>query len=90
MFNKLIHKLFLTCKEATLLLELKDDNQINYMLQKRLDSHLLICDDCKTYNAKRDFINKILANYSNPNSRIKTDEVKIARLKEKINSYLNK
>ena len=86
MIKKIIHKLALTCKEATLLMELKDSNTISSFQKLRLTLHLLICKYCTIYKKKRAFMNQLLQR--NEKELNEVDNVTIDRLKVKINMDL--
>jgi NCAIR mutase (PurE)-related protein len=87
--GKLFHKLFLSCKEATLYMELKESNQLNLLQNIRLTIHLIICKYCKIYNKQREIISKIFTK----KSIVLDDEVdlnQINQLKTKISDKLFK
>lgn len=52
MISKLFHNIFLTCEEATLLIEKQQANQINKIQNVRLKTHLHFCKNCHTYSIK--------------------------------------
>lgn len=87
MLSKITHKLFLSCKEATYLIELKNNNSINLIKRFRLSIHLCICKICSVYNKKVIALNKILSS-DNAEEKIQLDNDEIDSLKEKINSKL--
>ncbi len=87
--GKLFHWLFLSCKEATLYMELKESNQLSLSQRLKLTVHLFICKYCKIYNKQRNFINKLIN--SSVNKEQNTPEPKqIEALKTSIKSELSK
>lgn len=93
MINNIIHKIVFTCKEATLLLELQDNEFKNPIQKLRLKIHLKICKACHAYQKKRLIIDRLLQDqYTNKTVdlkyTIKEDAEHLERLKEKIISNL--
>lgn len=60
MYSTIIHKLFLTCQETTLLLEVKNNLPLSFIENIRLKIHLYICKNCETYQQNIKIIDKIL------------------------------
>lgn len=92
MFNKIFHKLFLSCKEVTYYMELKENNQLNNLQLFRYNIHLLICKYCKIYQKKRDLIQNYLLKETKilekSNDEVITDHDKIKKLKTKISESI--
>lgn len=86
MIKQIIHKLVLSCEEATLLLEKQDADQISLFQNIRLNIHLAICKFCKIYKQKSSFINQYFEDKIN--STDTDDHDTIERLKEKINNKI--
>jgi len=62
MITKIIHSLFLSCKKATLFIELNNGNNLNVLQKIRLKTHLKICKYCKSYEEKAQRIDRVLNN----------------------------
>ncbi|UYW00958.1 hypothetical protein K5I29_10690 [Flavobacterium agricola] len=52
MIQNILHKLFLSCNQATLRMERDTANQLSTLQKIRLKSHLALCKNCKTYHKK--------------------------------------
>ncbi len=87
MIKRIIHKLLLSCQEATLLLELKGANQISVFQNIRLSLHLTICSICRIYKQKSNIINKYFEDKIHDEAI--DNQATIERLKEKINRSLS-
>lgn len=59
MLKKILHILFLPCKEATLLMEKRNAQKISAKENMRLSLHIAICKWCKVYNEKLILLDKI-------------------------------
>ena len=94
MFNKIFHKLFLSCKEVTYYMELKENNQLNPLQSFRYNIHLLICKYCKIYQKKRKLIQEYLLKETKKleksNDEVVIDHDKIEKLKTKISDSIFK
>lgn len=88
MLEKIIHKIALTCKEATLLMELKDTNAIKPLQKIRLLLHLQICKYCRLYNKKRIFISNYFQKKEQAQNLNTADAQRIDQLKKSINKRL--
>jgi len=89
MLEKVIHKIALTCKEATSLMELDDAHVINSFQKTRLVLHLKICKYCRIYNKKRVFISDYLRAKGESYNSITEDSQQMDKLKVAINKKLN-
>lgn len=89
MLTSLLHKIALTCNEATLLLEREGSNEISLLLKNRLNFHLKICKSCRSYKRKAKIIDKILIqeDFLQQTDNLEGQE-QIEKLKEKINQRL--
>jgi|GEM_PF-312705 len=81
MLKKLIHKLFLPCSTATLLMEKSIAKTISSREQKQLNIHLKICKWCRSYQEKLKILDDILKRKIQ--SENKTDSIDIQKFKEK-------
>ncbi|WP_143884168.1 hypothetical protein [Chryseobacterium binzhouense] len=81
MLKKLIHKLFLPCSTATLLMEKSIAKTISSKEQKQLNIHLKICRWCRSYQEKLKILDDILKRKIQ--SERSTDSVDIQNFKEK-------
>lgn len=88
MLKKIIHKLVLTCKEATLLMELQDSNAISYWQRKRLLIHVKICKYCRIYRSKKLLITNYFLRIEDIEQNKEEDTLKINGLKERINQQI--
>lgn len=84
MYSTIIHKLFLTCQETTLLLEVKNNLPLSFIQNIRLQIHLYICKNCQSYHQNLKTIDKILeGNIMNPTAEGNND-LKCQQLKTRI------
>ena len=94
MFNKIFHKLFLSCKEVTYYMELKENNQLNRFQLFRYNIHLLICKYCKIYQKKREIITNYLfketTSLENSIDEVTINNNQIDKLKTKISDSIFK
>lgn len=81
MLQKLIHKIALSCEQATLLMERKRNNSITPQQKIRLKLHLAICKYCKIYSQKLKFIDQIFTKKTFTETK---NEERIDKLKERI------
>lgn len=56
----LLHKMLLTCKEATFLVEKREAGKISFREKIQLKAHLWICNACKNYEKQSKIIEKML------------------------------
>lgn len=84
MINKIVHTIALTCKEATLLMELNEDNALNRIQKIRLQLHIQICKICNLYQQKMRIVKRIIQSQHLENTTLKEDTEKIEQLKVKI------
>lgn len=89
MFKKMLHKITLTCKEATLLMELKDANKSNKLQNIRLSIHLMICKYCRLYIKKSAIIKQIIQQKKEEYLANSAEQENILELKNKINKRLS-
>lgn len=90
MLNKIFHQLFLSCKEATLYMELKESNQLNLLQSFRFKIHLLICKYCKIYQKQRTLIHQYLLKETKSLDDTNDEVKKIEELKTRISNTLFK
>jgi len=83
MLNTLLHKLFLTCKEATFLMELKEANALNFVQKIKLRIHLVLCSYCKIYNRNKELISRYFEKNIDKNLD-KVNNEQIEKLKNKV------
>ena len=83
MLKKLNHRLFLTCKQATYLMELDEAKTIKPLQKIRLNIHLILCHTCKIYARKKAIISLY---FTNKQTKIndKVNPQQIEELKNKI------
>lgn len=62
MINKLFHNIFLTCEQATLLIEQKQGQQLSHIQNIQLKTHLHFCKNCHNYNIKATKLDSYLSN----------------------------
>ncbi|KFF74236.1 hypothetical protein HX13_13970 [Chryseobacterium sp. P1-3] len=55
----MVHLLFLSCSEATLLMEKRNAQSISAGENRKLSIHLIICKWCRMYNKKLAFLDHI-------------------------------
>lgn len=84
MVDRLIHKLFLSCDEATLYIEENLAKNLTLPQRMRLKGHLFFCKWCRIYNKKVYFIDKALEGTKISREEEMCSEADIARLKRKI------
>lgn len=85
MLKNWIHKIALSCEQATLLMELQENQQTTAIQNIRLKLHLIICKYCKIYSKKMKLMNQFFRSKSPKNSY---DIDKIETLKERIKQNL--
>lgn len=84
MLQKLIHKIALTCKEATFLMELENTINVSSLQKIRLQLHLKICKACKSYQKNSKLLEKVLEMSFYKNHDTPVNQEKIKQLKVKI------
>jgi len=83
-----MEKLFLSCKKATELIELKSDTRLSFKDKIQLKMHLMMCKACYAYEKQSAKLNKVLGLHFNANTIIESEIVENKELKEKIISKL--
>jgi hypothetical protein len=58
-----IHKLMITCKEATMLSVQKAEIKLSFLDRMRLFIHLLVCQYCRLFDKQTKMIDKIISNW---------------------------
>jgi len=86
MINKLFHSVFLTCQEATLLLESQYANQLPYIQHIRLKQHLSFCKNCRQYSLKAKKIDALLS--QQPNNFSDNNPISLELLKKSIKAKI--
>jgi hypothetical protein len=87
--DKLIHLLFYTCKQATLLLEKKHGNSISFISKLKINVHLYFCDNCMRYQKQSYLVEQTLKTYHK--KEFSTSDLKLSDdAKIRIQSALNK
>jgi hypothetical protein len=50
----------MACREATLLMEKREERKLDIYEKLALRFHLVICDGCRRYNKQSEFLNQLL------------------------------
>lgn len=83
--NKALHFFFLSCQEATFLIEKKLHNCLSFKEKIQLKGHLLFCKWCDVYRKKTDFLHQFLKHYlKNEKDENITQHTDIESFKEKL------
>ncbi len=88
-FNKTVHKLMLSCDEATSLIALKHYRKILFRERIKLSLHLLVCKYCKSFDVFNNRFEESIHNTcskTNQNSSISSK--KKSEIKKLINHHL--
>lgn len=89
--SKIFHWFFLSCKEATFLIEKQLDGRLSFVERMQLKGHLFFCKICVAYNKKAKILHKILQNYIRKDFQHKSESCEMEKfkysLKEKINNF---
>ncbi|CAH0295856.1 hypothetical protein [Chryseobacterium sp. Bi04] len=76
MVKKIIHLLFLSCSEATLLMEKRNARAISPKENWKLSIHLMICKWCKMYNKKLALLDTLFKmTFSKKTAEIKKSDI---------------
>lgn len=89
MLKKLIHTIFLSCSEATLLMEKRNAKNISSKENWKLSVHIKICKWCRTYQEKLGFLDNLLKRKLVREENTKINKFEIQIFKEKICKNLN-
>ena len=91
--KKILHILFLSCKKATLLIEMSQKQPLSFVEGVRLKMHLKLCDKCAQYKKQSFLIENVLKsnhiNTSNFNNFTLSDDSK-ARFQKALEEKLKK
>ena len=88
-----IHKILLTCKDATMLTCKKQENAISFKENIQLKIHLLVCKFCAMFYKQSNLLHQHLTKMQNENNESNTlqlDETKKAALQFQIDAELEK
>ncbi len=83
-----MEKLYLSCKKATELIELKSDTQLSFKANIQLKMHLMMCKACNAYEKQSAKLNKMLGLHFDVNTIDESEIILNKELKEKIISKL--
>ncbi len=83
-----MEKLFLSCKKASELIELKSDTHLSFKNKIQLKMHLMMCKACNAYEKQSVKLNKMLGLHFDANMINVSEIILNEELKEKINSKL--
>lgn len=86
MKKKFFHTLILSCKEATFLVEKKEQGKMSLKEAIQLKIHLWICKACKIYAKQSKVIDAIFRKKSQIKTESKLDENIKQKIIKKINS----
>ncbi|WP_426477731.1 hypothetical protein ACP3T3_21435 [Chryseobacterium sp. CBSDS_008] len=76
MIRRILHKLFLPCSEATLLMEKRNAQSISAKENRMLSMHLMICKWCRMYNEKLVLLDKVFEKeFSEQETEINDSEI---------------
>lgn len=89
LLSKIIHKLFLRCSEATLLLEKRNAQTLSPKENQKLNVHLKICNLCKTYEKKLKILDHILKIKVFENGNVEITDSELQNFKEKMTRRLD-
>ncbi len=60
MLKKIYNIFAMACREATLLMEKREERKLDIYEKLALRFHLVICDGCRRYNKQSEFLNQLL------------------------------
>ena len=86
--KKLIHKIILTCKEATFYSSIKSFKKLKLIHRIQLKFHFMVCKSCHDFDHQSKFIDSSLADYYK-NGQLHSDEILSAEKKAQILSTVN-
>lgn len=84
MLKKLIHIIFLSCSEATMLMEKRNAENISPKENRKLSLHLAICKWCRAYKEKLEMLDRILKRKLFDEDPVEINEIDIQNVKEKV------
>lgn len=91
MLKKIIHVFFLSCKQATFLIEKRLHARLSPLERLQLKLHLALCELCAAYDKKAFFLNEIMKKEIRKEEhhyQFNPDEVE--KFKEKVKEEKNK
>ncbi|HCM36142.1 hypothetical protein [Chryseobacterium sp.] len=76
MIRRILHRLFLPCSEATLLMEKRNAQSISTRENRMLNMHIMICKWCRMYNKKLALLDKVFKKtFSEQETEINESEI---------------
>ncbi|AZB01985.1 hypothetical protein EG359_21390 [Chryseobacterium joostei] len=76
MIRRILHRLFLPCSEATLLMEKRNAQSISTRENRMLNMHIMICKWCRMYNKKLALLDKVFKKtFSEKETEINESEI---------------
>ena len=76
MIRRILHRLFLPCSEATLLMEKRNAQSISTRENRMLNMHIMICKWCRMYNEKLTLLDKVFKKtFSEQETEINESEI---------------
>ncbi len=91
--KRLLHIIFLSCKKATLLIEMGQKQKLSFVESLKLKIHLKLCDKCAQYKKQSFLIENVLKsnhiNTSNFNNVTLSDDSK-ARFQKALEEKMKK
>ncbi|WP_284464530.1 hypothetical protein [Chryseobacterium sp.] len=76
MIRRILHRLFLPCSEATLLMEKRNAQSISTRENRMLNMHIMICKWCRMYNEKLALLDKVFKKtFSEQETEINESEI---------------
>jgi hypothetical protein len=88
MVKRLIHILFMPCRQATLLIEKRNADSITSFQKIRLNAHLMICKWCRAYNRKINVMEDLMRKIFTQDAPDKFNNIDLQTFKDKLKEKL--
>ncbi|PUV21753.1 hypothetical protein [Sphingobacterium athyrii] len=88
MVRRLIHILFMPCRQATLLIEKRNAGSITSFQKIRLSAHLMICKWCNAYNRKINVMEDLMKKIFTQDAPEKFNKTDLQLFKDKLKEKL--
>ncbi len=81
-------RIILSCKKATFLISLKEEQKLSLSQRLQLRAHLAVCSLCKLFEQQTGFISRS-AKHSHENTSSSLSEEKKNEITKKLNAFIN-
>ncbi|WP_319483048.1 hypothetical protein [uncultured Draconibacterium sp.] len=87
----LMHKIMLSCKQATFYSSIKSFHNIGWLKKQQLNIHLMMCSGCKAFDQQSDLIDKSMEYFSTNDTHLSPltlSKEKKAAIKKSVNQLI--